>query len=150
MRIRFLTGWVILFLSLAPACSFVQQKERDKEEIKAALTKYLNERSGLNLSAMTWEIKEFNQDRDRATVQLLFTSKQGGVQMPVTYELRKENNVWTVQRPSGSATPHGAAVPPMPQMPSAGELPSGHPPVGGEAPPPKAPEPQRTTPRKTQ
>lgn len=151
MKNRFLITLTVVLALFAFGCGtlgFIGQKEKDKADIKAALEKYLNERAGLNMSAMNWEIKEFSQDRDRATVKVMFSSKQGGAQMPVTYELKKENGVWAVQRPSGGgASPHGAAAPgampggvmPPPQLPASGELPASHPPVSKEPAKPAAP-----------
>jgi hypothetical protein len=129
---------------------FVEQKEKDKAEIRAALEKYLNERGTINLSAMTWEIEEFSQDRDRATVQVMFTSKQGGAQMPVTYELQKEKGVWKVQK-SGSTAHPGTPSPQMqmPQVPSSGQLPPGHPAISG-SPAPAGKSPAQNPPPKKQ
>ena len=42
---------VALLASLA-SCGVIGEKEKERAEITAALQKYLNERSGLNLSAM--------------------------------------------------------------------------------------------------
>jgi hypothetical protein len=144
MRLRILSTILLTGVAVLCGCGvlgFVEQKERDKAAIRAAIEKYLNERGTINLSAMTWEISEFSQDRDRATVQVVFTSKQGGAQMPVTYEVRRENGVWAVKKSGSSAHP-GAAAP----TPPAGQLPPGHSDVGGSSgaqapapPPPKRP-----------
>ncbi len=132
----------VLFLAGAlagcGALSVVEQKEHDKADIKAALEKYLNSASSINLSSMNWEIKEYNPDRDRAAVTVLFTAKQGGAQMSVNYELQKENGVWVVRKPASGAHPGGAA-PPVPP----GQLPPGHPSMGTTAPPEKATPPPK-------
>jgi hypothetical protein len=114
--------------------STISEREKDRKDIEAALNKYLNEQRGLNLSAMTWDVKEFSQDRDRATVQVMFIAKENKeAQMPVTYELLRVNGVWTVQKPSSGAG-HPGLNPPQKAAPQGGELPTGHPPLGGSEP----------------
>jgi uncharacterized protein YceK len=144
MRRPLLLALVVVAVGLS-GCStigFVEQKEKDKAEVRAALEKYLNERGTINLAAMDWRIEEFSQDRDNATVQVIFTAKQGGAQMPVTYQLRKENGVWQVQKTPGSSG-HPGVMPQSapPEVPSSGQLPTGHPAIGGTPAPAKTPAP---------
>jgi hypothetical protein len=143
---------IALIASLA-SCGVVGQKEKERAEITAALQKYLSERSGLNLSAMNWEIKNLSADRDTARVQVNFTAKQGGASMAMEYQLKRENNVWTVQKSGlrGSegmpAHPGAEAAPAMPPAGSStGALPPGHPPL---TPQPPAPAKAQPAPKKS-
>ena len=134
---------LILLVAALPACSVIQEKEKERAEITAALQKYLSERSGLNLANMDWKIKELNTDRDTADVQVTFTSKQGGATMVMEYQMKQVNGVWTVQK-SGPRGGVGVPVHPgadaAPSMPPAGSgtgaLPPGHPPVTTQPPAP--------------
>jgi archaellum component FlaF (FlaF/FlaG flagellin family) len=137
---------VVLIAALA-SCGVVSEQEKERAAITAALQKYLSERSGINLSAMNWEIKNLNRDRDTATVQVDFTAKQGGASMVMEYQMKKINNVWTVQK-SGlhggegmPVTPGAGAAPAAP-----GALPPGHPPITPE---PKAPAKTPPAPKKS-
>lgn len=143
---------VALLASLA-SCGVIGEKEKERAEITAALQKYLHERSGLNLAAMDWEIKNLNTDRDNANVQVTFTAKQGGASMVMEYQMKRENNVWTVQKsgPRGSvgmpAHPGAEAAPPTPPAGSGtGALPAGHPPLTPE---PKTPAKTSPAPKKS-
>jgi hypothetical protein len=143
---------VALLASLA-SCGVIGGKEKERAEITAALQKYLNERSGLNLSAMNWEINNLNTDRDIAKVQVTFTAKQGGASMVMEYQMKRENNLWTVQK-SGLRGSEGMPVHPgaeaAPTMPPAGSgsgaLPPGHPPL---SPAPGAPAKTPGAPKKS-
>jgi hypothetical protein len=149
---RFFPLAVIVLAFLAAGCSQFQQAEKERAAIESALQKYLSERSGLNLTAMNWEIKEFNTDRDRANLKVIFTAKEGGATMIMDYELRKENGVWAVKKgdsrgASGMAHP-GTDAGPTPAAPpaGAGKLPPGHPPL---TPQPQAPAKVPTAPKKS-
>jgi hypothetical protein len=86
------------------------------------------------MSAMTWEITEFSQDRDRAKVTVTFTAKENtAAQMPVTYELQRAAGVWSVQKPAGGGG-HPGLNPPQQPAPQGGAMPPGHPPIGGSEP----------------
>ena len=142
----------LLVFSL-PACSVIQEKYKERAEITAAVQKYLNERSGLNLSAMDWRITNLNTDRASADARVTFTAKQGGATMVMEYQLKRENGVWSVQKSGlrGSegmpAHPGADAAPAAPPAGSgAGALPPGHPPVTSS---PPAPAKAQPTPKKS-
>ena len=153
MMKRLLGFLLIASLASLASCGVIGEKEKERAEITAALQKYLNERSGLNLSAMNWEIKNLNTDRDTAMVQVTFTAKQGGASMVMEYHLKRENNLWTVQR-SGLRGSEGMPVHPgaeaAPAAPPAGSgsgaLPPGHPPLTS---PPPAPAKAQPAPKKS-
>ncbi|MCL4524139.1 MAG: hypothetical protein M1453_07925 [Acidobacteria bacterium] len=139
--------FVLLTFSLA-SCGVVKETEKERADITAAIQKYLNERSGLNLAAMNWEIKNLNTDRDTASVQVAFTAKQGGASMVMEYQMKRVNNVWTVQKSGlrGSegmpAHPGAEAAPAAPPAGTGtGALPPGHPTV-----PPQTPAPTKAQP----
>lgn len=153
MMKRFVYLVLVALLASLASCGVIQQKEKERAEITAALQKYLQERSGLNLAAMNWEIKNLNTDRDNANVQVTFTAKQGGASMVMEYQMKRQAGVWTVQKSglSGSmgmpAHPGADAAPPTPPAGSGtGALPPGHPPLNPE---PKTPAKTPPTPRKS-
>ena len=145
----------VLVASLASlaACGVVGEKEKERAEITAALQKYLNERSGLNLSAMNWQIQDLNTDRDIAKVKVNFTAKQGAASMVMEYQLKRENGVWTVQKSESRGTQGMPAHPGAEAAPAAppagtgtGALPPGHPPLTS---PPPAPAKAQPAPKKS-
>ncbi len=148
MRKRLLCFVLVALIAPLASCGVIGEKEKERAEITAALQKYLNERSGLNLSAMDWTIQELNTDRDTAKVQVTFTAKQGGASMVMEYQMKRENNLWTVQK-SGLRGSEGMPVHPgaetAPAMPPAGSgsgtLPPGHPPLTSQPPPPAKAQP---------
>ena len=149
-----LTAFVLLLLVASiSACGVVQEKEKERAEITAALQKYLSERSGLNLSAMDWKIEELNTDRDTADLKVIFTSKQGAATMAIDYKLKRENGVWSVQKPVapvGEGKPAHPGADAAPSMPPAGSgtgaMPPGHPPITSPPAPAKAqPAPKKSS-----
>ncbi len=88
-------------LTLAAGCNAVQSMREDQREhraIEAALNKYAAERGGIDLAAVNMEIQEFNTDRDRATLYVKFTAKQGGgAAMQRKYMLAREAGAWRVK-----------------------------------------------------
>jgi len=153
MMKRLLCFVLIALIASLASCGVIGEKEKERAEITAALQKYLNERSGLNLSALNWEIKNLNTDRDSAKVQVNFTAKQGGASMVMEYQMKRENGLWTVQKSDarGSqgmpAHPGTEAAPTMPPAGSgSGALPPSHPPL---SPAPGAPAKTPAVPKKS-
>jgi hypothetical protein len=92
---------------------------------------------------MDWKITNLNTDRDTADVRVSFTAKQGGATMVMEYQMKRINNLWTVQKSGlrGSegmpAHPGAEGAPAAPaQGTGPGALPPGHPPLSTD---PKAP-----------
>ena len=147
---RRLSVYFVLFALIASlaSCSVVEEKEKERAAIKDALQKYLSERSGINLSAMDWTIKNLNTDRDSATVQVIFTAKQSGASTIMDYQLLRVNGVWTVQKSGvhgGAAMPVEPGTQASPPANGAGTLPPGHPPISAQ---PKAPAKPSPPPKK--
>jgi len=91
----------------APERSAQQKQEDARVAIRAGIEKYLKERSGLNLAAMTWELKEVSIEGDKATANVYFVAKEGGGEMTVPYTLLKTGAEWVVQKqPASGNSPH--------------------------------------------
>lgn len=139
MTRRLLTALVLLVTLVGAGCSVfrsVGAKERDRQAIETAVANYLTERSGLNLEAMRWDIVEFNVDRDRAEIRVMFKAKDSDATMHMIYDLERQGEAWAVKRsrPPGlaSSPAKGAAA-----EPGETSLPAGHPPVSEPAKAPK-------------
>ena len=148
MMKRYLSVFVVLVVIFAAACTKNQQ-ERDKQAIQAALQKYLSERGTLNLAAMDMEIKQVTTTGNAAQALVEFRAKQGGFGMQVTYALERQGTAWVVKStrhagPMGAHPPIGPGAQ-APPMPSTGQLPTGHPPLGDAG---KAPAPAPVAPSK--
>lgn len=127
MKNPFLPGGLVILAFVAAGCgtaSTVAEKEREWKAIRAGLDKYLVERSGLNLSTMTIDIREFNTDRDRAQLKVAFVARRGGGTVQVLYDLQREGDVWVVKRarqvsssPVHPASNEGVTSPPAGTQP---------------------------------
>ena len=151
MRKCFQLFILTLLVVALSACNVIQEKEKERADITAALQKYLSERSGLNLSAMDWKITNLNTDRDTANVQVTFVAKQGGATMVMEYQLKRESRVWSVQKSGlrgseGMPAHPGADAAPAKPPEGSGALPPGHPPVTS---PPPAPAKAQPAPKKS-
>ena len=114
-------------------------RTHSKAAIQEAIEAHLKQAPGLTLSNMTTEVQEVKFDRDQATAEVAFQSKQvPELKVEVRYVLRRQGNAWVVESStpmSGQgASPHG---------------PAGHPGAGGTmddqsvpATPPAEPPPQ--------
>lgn len=114
----------------SPATSGAPASQEDPERaaIRAALTKYLNERGTLNMDAMEMDIKDVKFTGDRADVQVQFRAKGvEGAGMDMGYVLEREAGAWVVKT---SASPGMQTHPPVGGAAGAsGELPPSHPPL---------------------
>ena len=107
-----------------------------KEAVREGLMEHLSKNSGLDMKAMDIDVGEVKFQGNQATAVVSFkpkSSPDAGMAMP--YTLERQGAKWVVQKAGGG---HGAGMPateggvpaPAPAAPG-GELPSGHPPVGG-------------------
>lgn len=117
-------------------------------EALQAVRSYLKNAKQMDVEKMTLEIREadLSGERGACTVAVGLKDLPGAAPMAFTYELVRKDGVWTVASsrpadgeahgspPAGAASPHGA---------SSSDLPPGHPPVGGDAPPPAPGAPAR-------
>ncbi len=86
--------------TLAAGCGSIQsirEDQREHQAIQAALNKYVAERGGIDLAAVNMEIQEFNTDRDRATLYVKFTAKQGSAAMQRKYVLARQAGAWSIK-----------------------------------------------------
>jgi hypothetical protein len=113
---RFVFIFALFSITLASGCGTVkviQEKEREKQAIRAAIDNYISEQSHLNLADWEMELGRFNTDRDRADVQMIFHSKRASTTMLVNYSLQREAGIWVVKRAQqeGGSLGPGAAQP---------------------------------------
>jgi len=100
----------------------------NKEAIRQGVVDYLSGRSDLNIASMNVDVTSVSFRGSEAEATVAFTPKgaapaQG---MSMRYTLENKDNKWVVKNKADSGqNPHGAQ--PAPQ----GELPAGHPPIGG-------------------
>jgi hypothetical protein len=96
--------------------------EGQEAAIEAAVKAYLAGRSDLALDNMEIEFRKISVQGDTAEAEVVFRTKNGQGEMPISYKLAREAGNWVVQRKRPEA--------------STGPMPPGHPPV-----PPPGPEP---------
>jgi hypothetical protein len=105
---------------LAAACSKAPQNQ---DAVRQAILDHLGKRSDMMAQSMKIEVVSVNfRDKDADAV-VSVSPKEGGAGIQMNYSLVMEGNKWKV-KPS-QANPHGNTA-----MPT-GELPAGHPPMGG-------------------
>lgn len=114
----------LLLLALA---SCATKPTQSQDAVRQAIVDHLGKRSDMLASSMNVSVVSVNFRGDEADAVVSVAPKEGGgggIQM--SYSLTSENGKWSVKK-SGAASgaPHQAAPP------VGGELPSGHPPVGG-------------------
>ena len=119
----------LALLTLAGCAKNIQTKEAVKEAVMAYLTAR-QEKTGINMSAMSVEVANVTFQADHAMATVAFNLKTGESGMQMNYELERAGNQWTVKGASIADAPGGA--PP-------GALPPGHPPAGGAGLPPGHP-----------
>ena len=107
-----------------------------KEAVRQAVIDHLANKSGLNVSSMDVEIASVSFRKNEADTTVLFRPKgsQGSQGMSINYTLEKKGNRWVVKgRAEAGGSPHSGMAG---GMPGAGAgMPTGHPPVAGQAPP---------------
>jgi hypothetical protein len=91
------------------------QADAQNAEIEAAVRTYLASQPNLALDNMEIEFKKISVEADTARADMVFRTKGGEGEMPMQYDLIREDGNWVVQRKNPS---HGG-----PQMPP------DHPPV---------------------
>lgn len=144
MNRRLLVSFAILILMAIAGCgrSVAPAPGGDEAALRAALEKYLAERTGLNLPAMDIVFEDVKVEGDTAHAQVEFRTKDGQGAMQMGYAFERKDGVWSVKgaEASGISTGHpvpGAAAP----TPDSGQLPAGHPPIAQpeKSQPPKRP-----------
>lgn len=104
----------------------------NKEAVRQAVIDHLANRAGLNVASMQVDVSAVSFRKDEADATVVFRSKGGdpGQSMTMNYTLERKGGRWVVKGRSESGMPHGAAGTPPP----GGQMPQGHPPVGGAKP----------------
>ena len=100
----------------------------NKEAVRQAVIDHLSSRSNLNVGSMQVDVTAvtFRENEADATVSFQAKGATGGG-MTMSYKLERKGNRWVVKGKSDTGgMPHGAM--------GGGEMPSGHPPVGGQEP----------------
>ncbi|HSW50607.1 MAG TPA: hypothetical protein VLH09_10550 [Bryobacteraceae bacterium] len=122
----------VVALSVLLALGGCNRGLESREAVRQAVLDHLSQRGNLNLSSMQVDVVSVAFRENEADVAVSFRAKgaESGSGMTMNYTLQRQGNRWTVKgRSDSGSAPHGAAG----QMP--GEMPSGHPPVGGGQPP---------------
>ena len=103
-----------------------------KEAVRQGVIDHLAAKSGISVGAMQIEVASVSFRGKEADATVIFRAKgaQGGPGMTMNYTLEQKGSRWVVKsRADAGGMPHvGAGAP-------AGQMPPGHPPVGGEKPP---------------
>jgi hypothetical protein len=112
---------ILAVLALLTACT---QDIQNKDAVRSAIVDYLNARPdkmGLTVDVQISTLT-FSSGGKEAHADVMFTPKEGGPGMGMTYALDRSGNKWVVRpHTEGGMNPHGAA-----KLPA---LPPNHPPV---------------------
>lgn len=103
-----------------------------KEAVRQAVIDYLSKQSNLNVSSMQVDVTSvsFREGEADATVAFRAKGAGGGSGMTMNYTLARQGNRWVVKGKSqAGGSPHG-----MMGGSQSGQMPAGHPPVGGQEP----------------
>lgn len=145
MMKTFLIFGLILLMGLGSGCSRPASQgapateEARKQELKAALEKYLTERGSINVAAMDIEILQATFAENTAQAQVEFRTKQGQGSMQMSYTFERQGGAWIVKSSSGGGLGHPETGMQEPGG-TPGQLPPGHPPISA---PQKTPPPQQ-------
>lgn len=113
----------------------------DEAALRAALEKYLSERTGLNLPAMDIVFEDVKVEGDTAHARVEFRTKDGQGAMQMGYAFERKGGVWSVKGAEASGMSTGHPVPGGAPAAGSGQLPAGHPPVTQPDTPPPAKRP---------
>jgi hypothetical protein len=100
-----------------------------KDAVRSAVMEHLTKNTGLDVNSMSVDIGDVKFEGDKAVAAVSFRPKASpDAGMTMNYSLERRGGKWVVaKRPEGGG--HGAGA--QPPAPSGGEMPPGHPPVGG-------------------
>ncbi len=100
------------------------------DPIKDAVVTYLTKAKGMDMAKMEIALSNQKIEGDKATCDAAFTVKgaEGMPPMEYTYELAKDASGWKVTASKGKGGGHAGGAP------ASGDMPAGHPAMGGEAP----------------
>jgi hypothetical protein len=100
------------------------------DPMKDAIVTYLTKAKGMDMAKMEIALSNQKIEGDKATCDAAFTVKgaEGMPPMEYTYELAQEGGAWKVTSSRGKGGGHAGGAP------ATGDMPAGHPAMGGEAP----------------
>ena len=135
---RFWAFWAaILLMAAGAAC---KRGIYDQEAVRQGVIDYLSKRSNLNVAGMNVSVTSVTFRKDEADATVAFTARGAnpGQPMSMRYTLERQGDHWVVKdkaetggspHSAAGANPHGTVAPP-----AGGQLPPGHPPIGGTQP----------------
>lgn len=103
------------------------------ESVRAGVIKHLSQNSGLNLAQMDVEVTSVTfRDKEADAVVGFKPKGAGGASgMSIRYTLERQGDEWVVKKKADSGMGHGMGSPQGEPSAGQGDLPAGHPPVGG-------------------
>jgi hypothetical protein len=105
-----------------------QSSSQTPEAVRQAVIDHLAGRPGLEISSMDVSVSSVSFKQNEADAMVLFVPKGAAPSqgMSMRYTLEQKGGKWVVKNREGSGeNPHGEMSPP------GGQMPQGHPPVGG-------------------
>ena len=105
-----------------------------EEAVRTAIEKYLASRPNLNMPSMDMQVAGIRFKGQEAEANVVFHAKNDAkATMSMRYTLRRDGNSWKVEPQAAGSLETGHGMIPQEGGAGAGELPSGHPSVGGQS-----------------
>jgi hypothetical protein len=119
-----------ILLLLVAALIACNRAPANEQAVRAGIIEHLSKNTGLDLQAMSVDVKNVNFQGSQATATVSFRPKSSpDAGMSMNYILERRGEKWVVSKSASSG--HGPGTPPPMQSPATpGSLPPGHPPVG--------------------
>ncbi len=120
----------LFLLTAALLLAGCNRAPESKDAVRSAVMDHLAKNTGLDVNSMTIDVGDVKFEGDKALAVVSFRPKSSpDAGMTMNYTLERQGAKWVVaKRPESGG--HGAdAQPPAPQP--GGQMPPGHPPVGG-------------------
>ena len=123
--------FVLGIVLLATSCN---RAPKNNEAIRQAVIDHLTKNTGLDVNSMKIDVTSVQYHDNLADALVSFQPKNmPGGGMSMTYTLESKGNKWTVRKRAGSSSsPHPGAE--MPGGGATGQMPPGHPSMGGAEP----------------
>lgn len=119
---------LLVFSIWLAACN---RAPESREAVRQGVLDHLGKNSGLDLNSMSIDVSKVSFEGNIATATVSFKPKSSpDAGMSMNYKLERQGTKWIVQKAANSGGHGGVAAPQAAPSPS-GDLPAGHPPVGG-------------------